>query len=247
MGRQLSTLIYAPGGGRGHVQRARALARQRLEPCEIWGSGELAGLPRREVARRLSRAQASTLVVDTFPGGLDGEIDDAVLASFERRVLLARHLLRERYPTYDALAARFDEIWLPYTPETCEWGGALQGRYLGLLVRRVRVAEGRPAPLVLIGPGELLPRGWRAALPPGTVHVDGPFEVLPAAELYLGLGAGYNLVWELVLAGLPALHLPQARRYDDQFQRVERLGRGVYTRRELVATLDATAGRTRWL
>jgi hypothetical protein len=101
---------------------------------------------------------------------------------------------------------------------------------IGYAVRSVRVGTGRGAPLVVVGDARLLPPGMRACLPRGTRVVDGPFDELPPAEGYLALGAGYNLTYELLRAGVAFRLVPQARRYDDPFRRADRLRRAVTSR-----------------
>lgn len=259
-------LIYAPGGGLGHLTRALALSRALPGPVHVWHQAPRA-LPlaparvrqRRlpatwspeRVAAALARAAraARLLVVDTFPGGLEGEVTPRVLAAFARRVLVRRYVRPDAYPGYARRAARYDAALLPYPAGACEWDeGAdrdgLPGRqdvHVGHLLRDLPLEEGHeaPAPLVVLGDASLLPAAWRARLPAGTRLVSSWTPRLPRAARYLSVGAGYHATYELERLGAPFGLVPRERRYDDQFRRAERRGAAVCTRRDLDRLLSA--------
>ena len=262
-------VIYALGGGLGHLSRALALART-LEGTAIVHRGsdalpdidlpsgvrligvDAAWTPARLRACLSGLARAApVLVVDTFPGGVAHELDDATLAGFAHRVLVRRYLRPGAYDDEAALAARFDDTLVPYRARLCEWpesgndrgaGCACTGAHAGFLVRGLRVESHLDAlELIIIGDRERLPPGWRALLPARTGHVSGPFRALPAARRYLAMGAGHNLVYELMEAGVCFAAMPCERRYDDQFRRADRLGIGVHSRDDLTRWLSQPA------
>lgn len=252
-------LVYAPGGGRGHLTRALALTRALQGPVHVWHQAPhaLPGAPARVRQRRLPRrwgparvaaalrraAQAvRLLVVDTFPAGLEGEVGPAVLDAFERRVLVRRYVRPGSYPGYEAAAARFDASVLPYPVHDCEWDGAAPGVHVGHLLRDLPLEQGEPAPLVVLGdPGEL-PALWRERLPAGTRVLNGWTPRLPRGLRYLSIGAGYHATYELARLGAPVGLVPRERRYDDQFRRAARRGLGIHTRRDLERLLAAPGG-----
>ena len=251
--------VYALGSGAGHLTRALNLVRRlrvRAVVLHLAGAVSPAAVPAgsrlvavdpgavREEAPRLLQQLAPTtraLLVDTFPGGLARELDDALLGRFRLRALLRRHLRPGSYEDDAALADRFDLTLLPYTPERCEWEGAVAGVHVGPLVRRLALADGTAWELAVVGDAARLPAGWRAALPCRTVFVAGPFRRLPRARRVLALGAGHNLIYELDALGVPFRALPQERAYDDQFRRADRLGVGVYERAQLLSFLEERA------
>ena len=112
---------------------------------------------------------------------------------------------------------------------------------MGPLVRDLPIADGLPAPVAVIGDARKLPPGWRALLPEDTVWIDRFVHRLPAARRYLCVGAGHNLCWELIGAGVAALHVPLARRYDDQHRRALRLGRAALRRDDVASFLSGGA------
>jgi len=236
----------------GHLARAAALARQRVGPATILHSAPRpvrapgcrlvapppgAGRPWLRAFLERALEAPRRLLVDTFPGGLFGEITDAALARARERILVQRYVRPGARPGYEALAARYDARWLPYPADRCEWEGEIGGEHVGPLARPIPLAGPR-APLVVIGDPARLPPGWRRLLPPGCVTVNGPFDALPPAGGYVCVGAGYGLTWELVGAGLRALHLPLPRRYDDQHRRALMLGRAALTRADLAAFIQ---------
>ncbi|MCO5170290.1 MAG: hypothetical protein M9894_28475 [Planctomycetes bacterium] len=250
-------LIYAPGGGLGHLTRALVVARALPGPVHVWHQAP-APLPaparvrqRRlptgwgpaRVAAALARAarRAPLLVVDTFPGGLEGELTPEALGAFRRRVLVARHVRPGAYPGYEARARAFDARLLPYPPAACEWDGAAPGVHVGHLLRDLPLDDGPVAPLVVLGDPARLPAGWRARLPDGAQVVRGWAPRLPRARCYLSVGAGYHASYELRRLGAPLGLVPVERRYDDQFRRAARLGAGVHTRQDLLRLLGGAA------
>ncbi|MEZ4322885.1 MAG: hypothetical protein R3F61_35795 [Myxococcota bacterium] len=225
-------VVYALGGGRGHATRALTLAARLSGPSRVLHQCADPDLPGgigtptvAELHARLAEALvgATRFVVDTFPGGVAHELGE--LPTGVRTVLVARYVDRSAYPRYDALAARFDEIWLPYDPDGCEWDDPPDGRYIGPVVRTVPL--GPEVDTLVIGSGE--PASW-APLLRDLPRVDGPFASLPRARRVVALSAGYNLGWELATAGIRTAFRPLPRRFDDQFRRAARLGTPLYHR-----------------
>ncbi|WP_045119663.1 hypothetical protein [Haliangium ochraceum] len=263
-------VIYAPGGGLGHLSRALVLARALEVVAIVHQAASLPALPpppgvelvaiapewdaERVRARLRELAErAPVLVVDSFPAGVAGELDDALLSAFAHRVLVRRYLRPGAYDAIadeDALVAGYDLRLLPYRAAACEWDGdsaAGDGAHVGFLVRALTVGDALAgadagetgAELVVIGEAARLPATWRALFPERTRLLSGPFAALPAAERYLGIGAGHNLCYELLSAGVEFALVPEERRYDDQFRRAGRLGVGVHSRDDLAAWLSA--------
>jgi hypothetical protein len=101
-------LIYALGGGLGHLTRACALARKRSGRGRILTNSPYAGLVRRskpeldivdasaDVVERIEEARPDCLIVDTFPRGLVGELMD-LLSRFRGSKTLVKRDLNPRY------------------------------------------------------------------------------------------------------------------------------------------------------
>jgi predicted glycosyltransferase len=265
----MRTLVYALGGGAGHLTRALVFARSLVARGPVVvvaraGSPVLVDVsegvaiervndatPFADVRAGLASALTSdgpcALVVDTFPGGLGGELDDAVLALAATTTLVARYVKRDAYPDYDDLAARFDAIVEPYARGASEWidedppGLRADARAIGVLARPLAIAEGAPAPIAVLGPIDTLTPAMRARLPRGTRFVDAPLAELPAARAYLATGAGYHASYELARAGRPFGLVPRERRFDDQFRRAALLERAVVTADDVSRLLEEAA------
>ena len=249
-------VIYALGGGAGHLARATVYAARSCAPgapvtilhsaaariVEPPGRGvELVAVPissRSEdvgalLRTALGKRRQRELVVDAFPGGLGGEIDAALLASASRTTLVRRYVKPFAYDHYVELAARFDRHVMPYSTDRCEWSEedvAIADRpvlFAGPLVRQLEIGRGARASLAVIGDSTRLGAGVRRLLPKDTVFVRGPFRALPPAQAYLSVGAGYNIAYELDRLGVPFALVPEDRRYDDQFRRADLLGRSL--------------------
>lgn len=112
-------LVYALGGGWGHLNRAAAFARAANRPVRILTSSPYASYfgeggdvvlidpamalddARRKVLKEIARAKPSILIVDTFARGLGGEL--AAHRGQERRVLVQRDVA----PKYAAQVREF--------------------------------------------------------------------------------------------------------------------------------------------
>jgi hypothetical protein len=232
-----SAVVYALGGGLGHLTRALLVARGFARATVLHASPVRPALATHATLVRVEHGDvtdhlrdADTLVVDTFPAGVARELSDKILRPFARTVLLRRYIRPGAYEDDEALAARFDAVLLPYPADDCEWEGTADGLHVGHIVRDLSVEDGAEAPLAVLGNAEVLPPAWRALLAPDTVFVAGPFSRLPRAARYLSVGAGYNVCHELARLGVDFRAAPLERRYDDQFRRADRLGVGLYDR-----------------
>ncbi|MEU8662535.1 hypothetical protein [Actinoplanes philippinensis] len=252
---------YVRGGGLGHLTRIRAY----LHTCHpgatatiLTGSAFTAD-PRVLGPHRLLPAEAlpslrpSTLVVDAFPAGLEGELSAASVPPGARTVHLARLLRWDAYrPLLPAEPIAFDETWLleDLTPEHRAY---LPGTAAPLTlsdppgVTPRGVAEGSWL-IVHSGPGpeirELLgyARDCAAAegvrprlvlacprrpgdLPGDVAHVD-PYPAWPlfATAARVITAAGFNAVRQMRPWRAKHLMLPFPRRFDDQYARAS-LGR----------------------
>lgn len=251
-------VFYALGGGSGHLARSLVVARRYASalvfhraaraPEAVAASVRLARVPDAWSFAEVREALAAELrggaelVVDSFPGGLGHELDDELLALATGRTLVRRYVVPGTYVDYTALAARFDRVLAPYPPGASEWEDPdPRDEPIGHAVRALRVAPGPAAPLAVIGDEAALLPGLRACLPGERVRVRGPFEELPPARAYLAIGAGYNMAYELLAAGVDFRLVPEERRYDDQFRRSALLGRGVTSRADLHAWLASLA------
>lgn len=236
-------VIYALGGGAGHLARATAYAARFHAPgtpvtilhsaaalvVEPPGPGvELVAVPissRSEdvgalLRTALGRRRRRELVVDAFPAGLGGEIDAALLASASHTTLVRRYVKPFAYDHYVERAARFDRHVMPYSTDRCEWSKeeVAAGRpvlFAGPLVRQLEIGRGARSSLAVIGDSARLGAGVRRRLPEDTVFVRGRFRALPPAQAYLSVGAGYNIAYELDRLGVPFALVPEDRRYDD--------------------------------
>ena len=243
-------LIYALGGGHGHIQRASLLAQQ-FSSATILHQNRSPfspnvpvlypqGKPLEEWVGKTLKECASShdcVIVDTFPKGIAHEITKDVLQEYESSVLIARYLREEMYLDYETACAWYKHIWLPYHPQRCEWSHPPQGAYLGTIVREITINDDQ-TDLCVIGNQALIPERWLSLFPEKTIFIHHRFHALPHAQRYLCVGAGYNLFWELHFLGHAVAHVPIEKRYDDQFRRCLRFGRSISTYQELCAFLS---------
>jgi hypothetical protein len=244
-------LFYALGGGRGHVTRALNLARRFRRATILHSSdGSYGELPAGIRLIRLNptddansvieeqKTERTIVVVDTFPWGIRHELNPSVLGRFNPRILVARFVSPGSYARYDEGLEYYTDIWLPTSPNDCEWEGLVSGHYIGPQARHIDIESKQQAACVVIGDRTVLPDSYRRKLPKETVFIEGPFQRLPTSQRVLSLGAGYNIVHELQALGVEAAFVPQDRRYDNQFIRARRLGRCISSSEDLEAWLE---------
>ncbi len=245
-GRVLGERLAAEGDAVTVVHSAPDAAGASEPPVNTVSLQEWAG--DRSVATVRSALEAALrsvdrLVVDTFPLGVDGALRGVSIPERVETVLVARWVDRARVPewpagqAYDEQVAAFDAVWFPYAEHASEWDDPPahpNAHWLGPITRPVTLSDERVDTLVI---GDA-PPGWsgaiEAAVADGGRWVTTRFEQLPRANAVVALAAGYNLAWELVGLGFPALGFhPLPRRYDDQFARAARLGTPLYHRADL--------------
>jgi predicted glycosyltransferase len=133
-------LVYALGGGWGHLMRAVALGRaaqSRHAVRILTNSPYAAGLPemgieiilagtREAVVQAIAGCEAECLIVDTFPRGLGGEL--ATLRLDVPKVLVHRSLnprYLEKYRLREFVAANYDLVLVPGPGEEPQFEGAV--------------------------------------------------------------------------------------------------------------------------
>ncbi len=216
MGRQLKIVIYALGGGWGHVTRALGLARA----FEALGYSARLLAPRGkgvtetplvipvspsqtpELNRRLN--QADLVIVDVFSRGVLGELQPR-----PEWVLLTRLAKTMPLPGYDIIIDIEPNLaWSPY-----DGFGPVAWRPKAVQADCVLVPCGRTFDGLF---QKLQPRlahcGYRV-----TIASEHP-AALDGAQVVIG-AAGYNLSYEAASVGAHHLCIPQRRRVDDQFRR----------------------------
>lgn len=131
-------LIYALGGGWGHLTRAIALARiaGRDRPVRILTNSPYAAVAagaadivtietRAEAAGAISQCRPECLIVDTFPRGIGGELADLLGTLNSRKVLVHRDL-NPRYVAASGLrefvAAHYHLVLVPGPGEGSQLG-----------------------------------------------------------------------------------------------------------------------------
>lgn len=131
-------LIYAIGGGFGHLTRACALARAALPDTRVrivtnspYAAGVARATPEIEIAEHhepseilaeIEATQASCLIVDSFPRGLVGELVNAI-GDFPLKVFVQRDLNPQYVAEYDLntfVANSYDLVLVPgdITPDS---------------------------------------------------------------------------------------------------------------------------------
>jgi hypothetical protein len=169
-------LIYALGGGWGHLTRAAALARVVRGPVRILTNSPYAGqvrarlpdldivalapeLPaaraREETVRQVRASGAACLIVDTFPRGLGGELASLLPALGAVRVLIHRDLNPEyvRGRALDEFVrSSFDVVIRPGPAEAAPLAGLPQVRTTAAwLIRSAQELPSREAARRLLG------------------------------------------------------------------------------------------------
>jgi hypothetical protein len=169
-------LVYALGGGWGHLTRAAALARVVRGPVRILTNSPYAGqvrarlpdldivalapeLPaaraREETVRQVRASGAACLIVDTFPRGLGGELASLLPTLGAVRVLIHRDLNPEyvRGRALDAFVrSSFDVVIRPGPAEAAPLAGLPQVRTTApWLIRSAQELPSREAARRLLG------------------------------------------------------------------------------------------------
>ncbi len=246
-------LVYALGGGHGHAVRGAGvaaalakrrkdvdllvpathldLARQLAPEVPVLGMAPPDGptLPT-EVAERIEHAQ--TLVVDTFPEGVRGELS----GTKTQRLALLRLRRDAEHPRFrDGLAAC--NAALDLEPQL-QWLDLDVDR-LAPVARTMASGDDDGSVCLLDGGDEALAQlfdklGRRlhaVGLPVRRRSASGPLLAFTSRPRVVVGPAGYNLTYELAAAGIHHLAIPRRRPYDDQTRRARAVAE-VFTRPE---------------
>jgi hypothetical protein len=138
-------LIYALGGGWGHLTRAAALARaasSRYPVRILTNSPYAAQVPGLDVVvvespesavAQIERSKPAALIVDTFPRGITGELA-AILPSLKAARVLVHRDLNPRYVSAfslpDFVASNYDLVLIPGAGEGSEFPGQVTAPWL---------------------------------------------------------------------------------------------------------------------
>lgn len=284
MAGQLATsrrfLVYGLGSGRGHATRTAALCvelkRLGAEVRLLVGAGtrgivqllgvdpaavyETSDAPERTWQLALETFEPSDCVVDTFPEGLQGEVDPRQCTQ-ARWVALLRCRRDARSPAFLASLERYSAVfdlepelaWAP--PVAVPFGSVV--RPLGAAAEPVAdvlvvATEARQRPFLQKLAMQLERAGARTRCVPASGVSGSDAALLDAgglsARVVVG-PAGYNLTYELSALGVWHLALPAAREYDDQARRAERVAAVAHApgavERRVRAWLDQAATRPR--
>lgn len=243
MASTVDTLVYAIGGGHGHARRGWLLQQRLLEAGRnavlLIRPGSDRYLPASKGSRIHARSLADphlaalrrrpprAIVADTFPRGWRGELDDALLGRFERRVWIARYAL-----ALEDGGKGYERVLAPYPAQRCEWDGGLRcAAHAGYIIEagHVAVATDAPSFTVLDPEGRCTPRllavfaGLARRVGLRWLYLRRLASSLPARKL-LVVGAGYHTFYELLGAGADLRFMPVRKHYDDQFRRAGLFG-----------------------
>ncbi len=156
-------LIYALGGGWGHLTRAAALARAAASchavriltnsPYAAQVSGlDIVVVASREAAlAQIEAARPDALIVDTFPRGLGGELA-AILPALEATKILVHRDLSSEYVSAaslrDFVASNYDLVLIPGEGEGCEFPGEVTEPWLVRSADELSAAAPKGRPVV---------------------------------------------------------------------------------------------------
>jgi hypothetical protein len=238
-------LIYAIGGGHGHARRGfllqRLLSRAGMSALLLMRPGADRYLPEDAGPRLYAETLADVhlawlrrnpprkLIVDTFPAGWRGELDEAWLGRFEHTVLIARHG-RDLPGRTDV----YRRVLTPYPEQRSEWGedeAPAGARAAGYVIDASHLAiHGNGDSFAVLDPearceGRALALLSAAAKRAG-LRFDYRQRTVPPfhCRKLLAAGAGYHTFYELLGLGLDLRFLPVRKRHDDQFRRAGRFG-----------------------
>jgi hypothetical protein len=249
--REKKILIYAIGGGKGHLQRALNIA-ENLKNVTIMHQHTFSHEEHTIISPKSEDVffwsehflhhqiqDFDCFIVDTFPTGIGEEITQDLLNRVSLRFLIARYLKEETLPCYSKALSWYSHILLPYTSDLCEWEYPPSQNYIGHLTRTIKIDTTQNVCMVVIGDINKIPRMWRHIFPTDTVFIDRYFYSLPQAHGYLCIGAGYNIFWELHALKIKAMHIPLHKRYDDQFLRAGRWNRIIHSKQQLLTFITS--------
>lgn len=254
-----SLVIYACGGGHGHLVRAINYATLVSAGYQIIHI--LCYKKAIEFAPKLPKNTSlyfeswsefikvhdfhcSDLVMDTFPLGHKGEVSIEDLELFQNTRLMARYSESVEHREHHHL---FDEILLPYG-EVSEWGSEVEGTKIGVLTKEnpchIVAKKGNFA---FVDPGKKIPQAtirkltWLCLKNGMELNYYSKFDQEIMGEKVLVIGAGYNTFYELYQQSENIRFLPLKKKYDNQFKRVELYSKGVTSLDEVLNWIEGAA------
>lgn len=263
MNRLAVWLIYAMGGGWGHVTRAIALARAAGPHVSIQILSNspyierVHGAPviptnRDEAGPRIRDINPDVLIVDTFPRGLGGELAGELAELCCQKVLIHRDL-RPEYVDWAGLREfvprNYDLVIVPGEDEGSAFGDSVRtvttAPWLVRSAEELREQEDGAQRVLVIGAGNLEELGWYQEVAEALrvpLFCGWPaIEWMPAADVVVG-GGGYNTVYECLACRAPLVAKAWPRKYDRQERRLSSAAiRGSVYRVETVAEAVAVA------
>jgi len=259
-------LIYALGGGWGHLTRAMALARAAPADCRarILTNSPYAELAGVECGEKVDLAGVDCLIVDTFPRGLVGELVD-VLPSFSGvKVLVARDLnprYADGFKLREFVESHYDLVLSPGDGAEYVSGAHVTAPWLirsadellprGRAFELLDVDGSRPC-VAVCASGNRNELAWYEKVACNLLQAGAQVRVIasywPAFELYNAVdvvvgGGGYNTVYECVACGIPLIARPWPRKYDRQGLRAKRAGAAIVEEAAEAATMAICAAR----
>jgi predicted glycosyltransferase len=241
-------LIYAMGGGFGHLTRAVALSHALGTAASVRivsNSPYVSRVPELDLVPTLDVTEADCLVVDTFPRGLVGELVDVLAGFGGSKVLVARDLNPRYVEAYHV--REFVERWYDVVldAEATPWLVRSADEVLSRDGARSVLGLQGDEPGVLVTPaGNPEEQDWYREVA-AELGVE-PLSYWPAMELYAAAdvvigGAGYNTVNECVACGVPLVAKAWPRKYDRQELRARKASRVVREVAEAVAAAQELA------
>ncbi len=266
---QLDILYYACGGGMGHVNRCAAILRKLKDKRVLAVSStpqiyplfydavpyvNLAGQKPHDVRNNIRwlilNYNPKIIVMDTFPHGVTGEMENIINESFAKKILVTRYVKPEIAIQWQETVNKFDMVISIEKPvqykyanvtevppvlirDATEISSAEESRHL------LNVYDNKPV-IAAISSGDF---AWEAKIfglflsiwqKSGTVfhpRLISPniqekstqplIEYITGIDMVIG-AAGYNLFHEVKATKTPAIFMPQPKRFDDQYWRARK-------------------------
>ena len=256
-------LVYALGGGFGHLTRACALARTALPGTQVriltnspYADCVMQAMPEidiehgDEVSKQIETAGADTLIVDTFPRGLVGELVNAVASFDGLKVFVQRDLnpdYASKYHLNDFIGRSYDLVLDagdsmpdglgPFPQTVTAAGNREELAWYGSVVSRLLAwkAQCNVRCIAPVCPDACPPECWVRYWP--------AMDLYAAADGVIG-GAGYNTVYETAACGVPLVARAWPRKYDRQHLRARRAARVAGDPEEAAAAALELLGRS---
>lgn len=250
-------LIYAKGGGLGHLRRAFVIQdglKSQGYDSLIWCSSRalshqtLEGKGKHNFSDFLSEKNPSAykgLITDTFPFGVQNELDESWILKFEERLLIERYIKKKK-PARDGLYSRvlrpynrLNDEWAKNKSEAKDYAGLLVGHFPFEIVFKKDV-------LAVVDFGCRLNLNFKKIVEKicDQTEFKSHFLCEPQniyGEKILVIGAGYNTFYELLLdyPNHDIMFLPLRRRFDDQERRACLQKRAILSPRDLLVWMKS--------